>query len=106
MHMPRIGCGLAGGTWDREWPSSSVRNWRAGLIARIVSAASLIDDALSTGELIAKMSGPAAVATKDAVNRAFESSLAEGVRYERALFRARFATADKKVRYGGLSGTA
>ncbi|MEV0336958.1 enoyl-CoA hydratase-related protein [Nocardia sp. NPDC050717] len=69
---------------------------RAGLIARIVPAASLIEDALSTAELIAKMSRPAAIATKDAVNRAFESSLAEGIRYERALFTARFATADQK----------
>ncbi|MEV6218208.1 enoyl-CoA hydratase-related protein [Nocardia sp. NPDC051833] len=69
---------------------------RAGLVARVVPAASLIDDALSTGEQIARMSRPAATAVKDAVNRAFESSLAEGLRYERALFKARFATADQK----------
>ncbi len=69
---------------------------RAGLIARIVPAARLVDEALSTGELIAKMSRPAAIATKDAVNRAFDSSLTDGIRYERALFRARFATADQK----------
>jgi len=69
---------------------------RAGLVARIVPAASLLDEALKLAERIANQSLPIAMMVKEAVNRAFESTLAEGVRFERRLFHASFATADQK----------
>src|SRR5580700_1219405 len=69
---------------------------RAGLVARVVPAASLMDEALKVAETIATMSLPALIAAKEAVNRAFESPLAEGLRFERRLFAVLFATADQK----------
>jgi enoyl-CoA hydratase len=69
---------------------------RAGLVARVVPAASLMDEALKVAETIAAMSLPALIAAKEAVNRAFESPLAEGLRFERRLFAVLFATADQK----------
>jgi enoyl-CoA hydratase len=69
---------------------------RAGLVARIVPAADLLADALATAETIAAMSTPMTMMVKESVNRAFESSLAEGVRFERRLFHSAFATADQK----------
>jgi enoyl-CoA hydratase len=69
---------------------------RAGLVARVVPAAGLLDDALKTAEIIASMSLTAAMMTKDCVNRAFETTLAEGIRYERRTFHALFATHDQK----------
>ncbi len=69
---------------------------RAGLVARIVPAASLMDEAMKVAETIASMSLPALLAAKEAVNRAFESSLAEGMRFERRVFDMLFATADQK----------
>ena len=69
---------------------------RAGLVARVVPAASLMDETMKLAETIASMSLPAVLAAKEAVNRAFESSLAEGVRFERRLFAALFATEDQK----------
>ncbi|AUG80750.1 enoyl-CoA hydratase [Kitasatospora sp. MMS16-BH015] len=69
---------------------------RAGLVSRIVPAAELQAEALKVAETIAAMSTPAAVAMKESVNRAFETTLAEGVRFERRLFHAAFATADQK----------
>jgi enoyl-CoA hydratase len=69
---------------------------RAGLVARVVPAASLLDEAMKTAEAIAAMPLAAVIAAKDAVNRAFETSLAEGVRHEKAAFYALFATEDKK----------
>ncbi len=69
---------------------------RAGLVARVVPAASLLDEAMKLAETIAAMSLPAVVAAKEAVNRAFETSLAEGIRFERRVFHALFATADQK----------
>jgi enoyl-CoA hydratase len=68
----------------------------AGLVARVVPAASLIDEALKVAETIAAMSLPALLAAKEAVNRAFETSLAEGVLFERRVFHALFATKDQK----------
>ena len=56
----------------------------------------LLDDALKTAEKIAKMSRPLAMITKEAVNRAFEVPLAEGLRFERRMFHAIFATDDQK----------
>lgn len=69
---------------------------RAGLVSRIVPAADLLDDAIATATTIAEMSLPIAMMAKDAVNRSFESSLAEGVRFERRLFHSTFATEDQK----------
>ncbi len=69
---------------------------RAGLVSRIVPVADLIDDAVKTAGRIAAMSGPATMMIKEAVNRAFETTLSEGVRFERRLFQASFGTADQK----------
>src|SRR6195256_2282466 len=69
---------------------------RAGLVARVVPAASLMDEAWKVAETIASMSLPALVAAKEAVNRAFESPLADGFRFERRVFATLFATADQK----------
>ncbi len=69
---------------------------RAGLVARIVPMASLVDEAVKTAQTIASMSLPSVMAAKEAVNRAFETSLAEGVRFERRVFHSLFATADQK----------
>ena len=69
---------------------------RAGLVARVVPAASLMEEALKVAETIASMSLPALIAAKEAVNRAFESPLAEGARFERRIFATLFASADQK----------
>lgn len=69
---------------------------RAGLVSRIVPAAALLDEALEVARTIASMSKPVVAMAKEAVNRAFETSLAEGVRFERRLFHSTFATADQK----------
>jgi enoyl-CoA hydratase len=69
---------------------------RAGLVARVVPAGDLMAEALKTAEKIAGMSRPVVLMAKEAVNRAFETSLAEGLRFERRLFHATFATADQK----------
>ncbi|MEA2782268.1 MAG: enoyl-CoA hydratase [Rhodospirillaceae bacterium] len=69
---------------------------RAGLVARVVSAASLLAEAMKTAEKIASLSRPAVLLAKEAVNQAFEMGLAEGVRFERRLFHASFATHDQK----------
>ena len=69
---------------------------RAGLVARVVPAASLLEEAIKVAETIASMSLPSVLAAKEAVNRAFETSLAEGVNFERRIFHSLFATADQK----------
>jgi enoyl-CoA hydratase len=69
---------------------------RSGLVARVVPAADLLNEAFKTAETIASMSLPIAMMTKETVNRADEMSLAEGIRFERRLFHAMFATADQK----------
>jgi enoyl-CoA hydratase len=69
---------------------------RSGLVARVVPAASLMDEAIKAAEAIAAMSLPSVLAAKEAVNRSFETSLAEGVRFERRVFHALFATEDQK----------
>jgi enoyl-CoA hydratase len=69
---------------------------RSGLVARVVPAASLMDEAMKVAETIAGMSLPSVLAAKEAVNRAFESSLAEGVTFERRIFHSLFATEDQK----------
>jgi enoyl-CoA hydratase len=69
---------------------------RAGLVARVVPAAQLMDEAFKAAETIAAMSLPAVLAAKEAVNRAFETPLAEGIRFERRIFHSLFATEDQK----------
>jgi enoyl-CoA hydratase len=69
---------------------------RSGLVARVVPAAELVDEALKVAATIASYSAPAVLAAKESVNRAFETSLAEGLRFERRLFHALFATEDQK----------
>jgi enoyl-CoA hydratase len=69
---------------------------RSGLVARVVPAARLMEEALKVAETIAAMSQPSLLAAKEAVNRGFETSLAEGVRFERRVFHALFATKDRK----------
>jgi enoyl-CoA hydratase len=69
---------------------------RAGLVARIVPAADLVEDAVKTAQTIAGMSRPIAMLAKESVNRAFESSLSEGIRFERRMFHATFGTEDQK----------
>jgi enoyl-CoA hydratase len=69
---------------------------RAGLVARIVPAAELLAEALKVAADIAGKSLPVAMMIKESVNRAFEVSLAEGIRFERRVFHAAFATQDQK----------
>jgi len=69
---------------------------RAGLVSRIVPAAELLPEAVKIAERIAGMSRPVAMMVKEAVNRAYETTLAEGVRFERRLFHSTFATEDRK----------
>ncbi len=69
---------------------------RAGLVARIVPAFDLLEDALAVAAEIAAMSRPMTMITKESVKRAFETSLAEGLRFERRMFHASFATEDQK----------
>jgi len=68
---------------------------RAGLVARVVPAASLLDEAMKVAETIAALSLPSVLAAKEAVNRAFETPLAEGIRFERRIFHSLFATNDQ-----------
>ncbi len=69
---------------------------RAGLVSRIVPADDLLAEALSVADTIAGMSKPVAMMAKEAVNRAFETSLAEGVHFERRLFHSTFAMSDQR----------
>jgi enoyl-CoA hydratase len=69
---------------------------RSGLVARVVPAASLMDEAIKVAETIASMSLPTLMIAKESVNRAFETTLAEGIKFERRVFHSLFATADQK----------
>jgi enoyl-CoA hydratase len=69
---------------------------RAGLVSRVVPADKLIDEAVAAAAQIAEFSLPSVLMAKEAVNRAFESPLAEGMLFERRLFHALFATEDQK----------
>ncbi len=68
---------------------------RTGLVSRVVPAATLLDEANTVAATIAAMSRPAARMAKEAVNRAFETTLAEGLLHERRLFHSAFATDDQ-----------
>jgi enoyl-CoA hydratase len=69
---------------------------RAGLVSRVVPTADLVAEALKTAATIASMSLPVVMLTKESVNRAYETTLSEGVRFERRVFHSLFATADQK----------
>jgi enoyl-CoA hydratase len=68
---------------------------RAGLVSRVVPAADLLEDAMKTAATIASMSLPVAMMVKESVNRSYETTMAEGIRFERRVFHAVFATADQ-----------
>ena len=69
---------------------------RAGLVSRVVSADKLVDEALEAATVIAAMSLPTIMMIKESVNRAYESSLTEGVLFERRMFHSTFGTDDQK----------
>ena len=69
---------------------------RASLVSRVVPAAELMEETMKVAERIAHLSQPIVAMAKSAVNAAYETVLAEGVRYERAVFYSTFATEDQK----------
>ncbi len=69
---------------------------RAGLVSRIVPLTSLLDEALKAAAIIASLSRPAVMLAKESVNRAYETTLAEGIRFERRVFHSLFAGHDQK----------
>ena len=69
---------------------------RSGLVARVVAPEKLMDEALAVAGKIAGFSLPIVLMAKESVNRAFESSLAEGIKFERRMFHAAFGTEDQK----------
>jgi enoyl-CoA hydratase len=69
---------------------------RAGLVSRIVPAEKLLDEALAVASQVAEFSLPSVMLAKEAINRAYESPLAEGMLFERRLFHSLFATEDQK----------
>lgn len=69
---------------------------RAGLVSRVVGANRLLDEAIEAATIIAGFSLPAVMMAKEAVNRAYETTLSEGVHFERRLFHSLFATEDQK----------
>jgi len=70
---------------------------RSGLVSRIIPAANLVEEALAIASTICEYSLPSVMMAKEAVNRAYESTLAEGVLFERRLFHSLFATEDQKI---------
>ena len=69
---------------------------RSGLVAKVVPADLLIDEAMKTAEAIAAMAPLAAIATKEMVNAAFETGLGQGIVFERRLFHGLFGSDDQK----------
>ena len=69
---------------------------RAGLVSRVVPAGDLMDEAMKVAGKIAGLSRPIAMLAKESVNRAYETTLSEGIKVERRLFQATFATEDQK----------
>ncbi len=69
---------------------------RSGLVSRVVPAAELIEQVLATAQAICELSGPSLAMAKEAVNRAYESPLSDGIAFERRMFQSLFATADQK----------
>ena len=68
---------------------------QAGLVSRVVPLDDLMDEAVSVAEKICKLSQPMVMIAKECVNRAYETTLAEGVRFERRMFHSAFSTEDK-----------
>jgi enoyl-CoA hydratase len=75
---------------------------RAGLVSRVIPAEKLVEEALKTAAAIAALSLPAVMIAKESVNRAYETTLAEGVRFERRVFHSLFATEDQKEGMGAF----
>jgi enoyl-CoA hydratase len=69
---------------------------RSGLVARVVPAAALFDETMKVAEAVASLSLPSVLAAKEAINRALETPLSEGLRFERRIFHGLFATHDQK----------
>jgi enoyl-CoA hydratase len=69
---------------------------RAGLVSRVVASDKLMDEVLAAAKTIANMSLPIVMMVKESINRAYETTLSEGVQFERRLFHSTFATADQK----------
>jgi enoyl-CoA hydratase len=69
---------------------------RSGLVAKVVPAADLVEEAMKTAEAIAAMAPLAAIATKEMVNATYEMGLAQGINFERRLFHGLFGTEDQK----------
>ena len=69
---------------------------RAGLVSRVVAPDRLLDEALEAAARIGSLSRPSVLMAKEAVSRAFETTLEEGLRFERRLFQSLFATEDQK----------
>jgi enoyl-CoA hydratase len=69
---------------------------RSGLVSRVVPVGDLLEEALKVASRISEMSQPVVMMIKESVNRAYETTLAEGVRFERRLFHSTFATDDQK----------
>jgi len=70
---------------------------RSGLVSRIVPAASLIDDSVAIAATICEFSLPSVMMAKEAVNRAYEGTLSDGMLFERRMFHSLFATEDQKI---------
>ena len=81
---------LTGRTMDAEEAE------RSGLVSRIVPVGDLVEEAVKVAERIASMSRPSVLMAKESVARSYETTLAEGVRFERRLFHATFSTVDQK----------
>jgi enoyl-CoA hydratase len=69
---------------------------RSGLVSRVVPAAELMTEVMKTADAICGLSRPAVMMTKETVNRAYETTLAEGIKFERRVFHSMFATEDQK----------
>ncbi|MBS28311.1 MAG: enoyl-CoA hydratase [Alphaproteobacteria bacterium] len=75
---------------------------RSGLVSRVVPLDDLMDEAMKAAETICGLSQPSILMAKEAVNRAYETTLAEGVRFERRMFHSTFATEDQKEGMGAF----
>jgi enoyl-CoA hydratase len=69
---------------------------RSGLVSRVVPAGQVLEEAINVGNQLGALSIPSLMMAKEAVNRAYEAPLSEGLLFERRLFHALFATADQK----------
>jgi enoyl-CoA hydratase len=76
---------------------------RVGLVSRVIPAAELVEEAVKVASQIADMSLPTVMMTKESVNRSYETTLAEGIRFERRVFHAMFALNDQKEGMGAFA---